>query len=173
MTRIKMVVGVVAVGALIASCSSAQATLVNHPAGSSKAAHTGDTLALLTGAGHHFSIELSQVVDPAHATGNASPKHGRRFVAALFKLTNNSADGISGDANADADVIASDDQTYSPAHISLTECNGTSGSAYHLASGKSGTSCVAFEVPTNATVQKVQFWPAAGGASKYGEWLVP
>jgi len=112
-------------------------------------------------------------VDPAHATGNASPKHGRRFVAALFKLTNNSADGISGDANADADVIASDDQTYSPAHISLTECNGTSGSAYHLASGKSGTSCVAFEVPTNATVQKVQFWPAAGGASKYGEWLVP
>jgi hypothetical protein len=173
MRRIKMVVGVVAVGGLIASCSSAQATLVNHPVGSSSVAHTGDTLALVTGGGHPFSLELTQVVDPAHATGNATPKHGRRFVATLFKFTNNSDAGIAGDSNADADIIGSDGQTYLPAHVSLTECSGTSGAAYHLASGKSGTSCVAYEVPTAVTVKKVQFYPAAGGASKYGEWLVP
>ena len=171
MRNVKTVVGVVAVGALIASCSSAAPTLVNHPAGSTSVAHTGDTLVLVTGAGHQFSIELSQVVDPATATGNTSPKHGRRFVATLFKLTNNSGDGISGDANADADLVGSDGTTYSPAHVTLSACNGTSGSAYHLASGKSGTSCVAFEVPTTVTIKQVQFFPAAGGASKYGEWL--
>jgi len=164
------VVGAGALAAVVAGCSST-ATLVDHPAGSTSPAHVGDTLTLKTQAGRSFDITLTQVSDPAHSTGS-SPSSSKRYVAVLFKVTNTSSQAISGDANADADVVGNNDQTYSPAHVTLSEC-GSSSARFQPAAGASSTSCVAFLIKKSVSVSQVQFSPAAGAASVYGQWQVP
>jgi len=163
--------GSLALVGLAAGCSSST-TVVDHPAGSSSIAHVGDTLDLKTASGRPFQVAVTQVVDPAHGTGSAKAGNDRRFVAALFTVTDTSDQAISGDANADANLVGSDGQTFLPSRDSLSECAGHS-TKYQVAAGKSATSCVAFAIKTTAKITKVQFFPAAGSASVYGEWLVP
>jgi hypothetical protein len=158
---------------LAAGCSGS-ASLVNHPVGASGggAAHVGDTLDLQTQAGRHFHISATKVVDPAQGLNQTTPKQGKRFVATLFTITNTSSQTLSTDGNLDANLVGSNGQIYSPAHTALSECAGHT-TKVQLAGGKSGTSCVAFEVNSGVKVATVQFYPAAGSASDYGEWLVP
>lgn len=165
--------GSLLLAAVAAGCST-PATLVNHPTGASgtTVAHVGDTLDLLTASGHHFSITEKQLVDPAHGTGHTAPSHGRRFLAALFQVTNASTQTVAGDGNADANLVGKNGNIYLPALVSLSEC-GKSTSQYQLGAGKSTTICVAFEVSKTVGIASVQFYPAAGAASRYGEWLVP
>jgi len=159
-----------AVATLAAGCSSS-AKLVNHSSGSSTPATVGDTLALHTAAGHPFSVTLTQVVDPAQGSGSSTPPNGDRYVATVFKITNNSGEGISGNAAADANLVGANGNTYLPAHVTTATCAGN-GSKYHLSSGSSATACVSFQLKTQVGLTKVQFFPAAGSASDYGEWLV-
>jgi len=158
---------------LAAGCSSS-ATLVNHPVGASggAVAHVGDTLDLKTQAGRDFHISLSKLADPAQAVNQGSPANGKRFIAAQFDITNTSGQTISINGDLDANIIGSDGNVYTPTHHALTEC-GSNTVKVQLAGGKSGTGCVAFEVKTTVKVSQVQFYPAAGTASDYGEWLVP
>jgi hypothetical protein len=114
---------------------------------------------------------VTQVVDPAHGSG-ASPSPGRRFVAVLLQFSNTSSHQLTGNANADANLVGSGSKTYVPAHVTLREC-GNALPQYQAAPGKTTTSCVAFEVGKSVNVTKVQFYPAAGAATDYGEWLVP
>ena len=169
MRKLLAVVGGVMLGAGLAACSSSQ-TVVDHPAGSSSLARVGDTLNLKTEAGHPFEITLTQVVDPARAT-SGSAGSGKRFVAVEFRIDNTSGQGISGNANADANVVGSNDQTYNTTHTTLREC-GTNTSKIEPAAGKTVTSCVAFLMRTSVKVAQVQFSPAAGGANEYGQWQV-
>lgn len=153
----------------LAACSSG-AALVNHAQGSSTAAHTGDTLQLHTGSGHAFDITLTQVADPAHGQGSATPHHNHRFVAAIFKITNTSGAGVSGDAAPDANLVGTNGNVILPAKVSTTECSGIS-PKYNLKPGQTATACVSFEVPSILLIPKVQFFPAAGAGKDYGEWL--
>ena len=162
-------VSVLVFAVLIAACSSG-AKLVNHSTGSSAAATIGDALVLHTASGHAFSITLTQVADPAHGQGSATPRHNQRFVAALFRITNNSGDGISGDAASDANLVATNGNAILPAHVATSECKGIS-PKYHLSSGKSATACVSFQIKATLKITQVQFFPAAGSASDYGQWL--
>ncbi len=158
---------------LAAGCSSS-ASVVNHAVGSSGGglAHVGATLDLQTQAGHHFHISLTKVVDPAQSTNQSAPPKNKRFIAALFDLTNTSSQTLSINGDLDANLVGSDGQTYLPDHHALSDC--TSHTArVSLAGGKSGTSCESFQVPVAVSISKVQFYPAAGSASDYGEWLVP
>jgi hypothetical protein len=157
---------------LAAGCSSS-ATVVNTPVGASSGsvAHVGDTLALKSQGGHTFHITLTQVVDPAQATNGKSPPKDKRFVATIFNVTNTSSETLSTDGDLDANLIGSDGNVYLPSHHALSECANHTAKV-QLASGKSGTSCESYQVPTSVSVTKVQFYPAAGSASDYGEWLV-
>ena len=148
--------------------------MVNHPTGSSGGAlaHVGATLDLQSQSGRHFQITLTQVVDPAHSTGHTSAKSNKRFVATMFRVTNTSGQALSGDGTFDANLVGSDGQTYLPDHQSLTDCAGET-TQYHIAAGKSATSCVPYQVRKSVTIAKVQFFPAAGSAKDYGEWVVP
>ena len=160
---------VLAVAAVLAGCSSG-ASLVNTAEGSSSPAHSGDTLTLKTASGHAFGITLTQIVDPAHGQGSTAPKHLHYFVATVFKITNNSGDGISGDAAADANLVESNGNVILPAKVATTACAGTS-PKYHVAAGKSTTTCVSYTVKDGVKITQVQFFPAAGSGPDYGEWL--
>ncbi len=171
MGKILAVAGCLTLGVLAIGCSTSQ-TVVNHPSGSSSVAHTGDTLTLQNPSGRHFDITLTQVVDPAQGVGKTSPKSGKRFVAALFKLSGSQGPGFTVNSNLDADVVGSNGQIYLPSHASLTQCEKDS-IQFQLSSGQSVSTCVAFQLKTAVSVAKVQFYPAAGSANDYGEWLVP
>lgn len=114
---------------------------------------------------------MTQVVDPAHGSGS-SPAAGRRYVAVLLQFSNTASHELSGNANADADLVATGGRTYVPAHVTLKDC-GSALPQYQAAPGKTTTSCVAFEVGKSVNITRVQFYPAAGAATDYGEWLVP
>lgn len=160
-----------AAAGLAAACSSSTSGRVNQPSGSSSLAHVGDTLDLTTAAGRPFQLAVTQVVDPARGSGS-SPSAGRRYVAVLLQFTNTSSHELSGNSNADTNLVGGNGQTYVPAHVTLREC-GNSSVEYQLSQGKTVTDCVAFEIKKSVHVTKVQFFPAAGTAADYGEWLVP
>jgi hypothetical protein len=156
---------------LAAGCSSS-ATLVNHPVGSSGVAHVGAALDLKNQAGRDFHITLSKVADPAQTVNQNAPANGKRFIAVIFDVDNISSQTLSADGDLDANIIGSDGNVYTPTHNALSEC-GSDTVKVQLAAGKSGSSCVSFEIKSTVNVSKVQFYPAAGSASDYGEWLVP
>jgi len=169
--KLRAVVGMAAVAGLAAACSST-ATLVDHPAGSSKAAHVGDTLSLKTQAGKTFDMTLESVTDPAHTTSGAAAPGAKRYIAVMWHITDTSGSGISGNTNADANLVGSNGNAYLPAHVTLMECSGH-GPKFNPTPGKTVTACTAFEVRTAIKITQVQFSPAAGAAADYGQWLVP
>jgi hypothetical protein len=162
--------GSLALVGMAAGCSSS-ATVVNHATGGGLA-HVGTTLVLNTQAGRKFDISVKQVADPAQRTDQKSAPSGKRFVAALFDVTNTGGGTLSTDAGLDANLVGSNGNIYLPTHQTLSEC-GSSTAKVALGAGKSGTTCVGFQVPSSVKITKVQFYPAAGSASDYGEWLVP
>lgn len=174
MGKILTAAGTLALAGLVAGCSTS-VSVINHPtgAGSGSTAHVGDTLQLQTAAsGKHFDVTLTQLVDPAQTTGRSSAQSGKRFIAALFRIDNTSDQTLSGDGNQDANLVGSNGQIYLPDHQTLSQC-GSDTTQYQLSSGHSSTSCVAFQVSTSVHIDKVQYYPGAGSAKAYGEWLVP
>jgi uncharacterized protein DUF4352 len=166
-------VGCVALAGMAAGCSSST-TVVDHPTGSSSGAvaHVGDTLDLQSASGKHFSMTLTQIVDPAHGTNGATAPSGKRFVAIKFKVTNTSNQSISAQGNTDASVVGSNSKTFLPDQQSLRECAGYT-TQFHLAPGNSTNTCIAFVMRKSVKVAVVQFYPAAGTATNYGQWLAP
>ena len=162
-------------GALAIAGAGCATTLtnVNKPSGSSQVAHVGDSLNLVTASGKHMTVTLTRVVDPAHGGAHVTEPHGRRFVAVQLRITNNSQESLEGDAAADSTLVDSGGRDYVPASVSLSECSGNPSAHFRVSSGQSITMCEPFEVHRTATVSKYQFYPTAGGASDFGEWLVP
>jgi len=137
-------------------------------------AHTGSTLTLSTVDGQTYSVALKQVIDPAQGSDQfTTPDPGKRFVATLFTVTNTGTKALSGDANNDASVIGSDNQSYSADFNNVAECTNFNSGSVQLGAGESVTGCVVFQVPTGVTVAKVQWAPSSGLANDFGEWLNP
>ena len=159
---------------LTASCSSSQ-TEINKPTGAAAGtvAHLGDTLDLHTAAGRTFSITLVRVIDPAQGAGHNTPAAGKRYVAIVFHVSDTSSHSLSAVPRADVNVIGATGHMYSPAGVTLSSCTAFNNGQIHLAPGKSATGCVSFQFRTAVRVAKVQFYPAAGTANDFGEWLVP
>jgi hypothetical protein len=164
-------VGSLALVGMAAGCSSST-TVVDHPAGSTSLAHVGDTLDLQSQSGKSFQMTLTQVVDPAHGTNKTSAPSAKRFIAVVFRVTNTSSGSISADGNIDTNLIGSNAKIFLPDHQALTEC-GNDTTQFQLAPGKSTNACVAFVARKSVSITQVQFYPAAGSAKDYGQWLVP
>jgi hypothetical protein len=162
--------GSLALVGLAAGCSSS-ATVVSQAVGGG-VAHVGATLELQTQSGKGFHITLTKVVDPAQSTNNASPPKGKRFIATLFTITNTSGQTVSTDGDLDANLVGSNGNTYLPTHRALSACSSHT-AKLQLAAGKSGVTCESYQVETSVHVTQVQFYPAAGSAKDYGQWLVP
>jgi hypothetical protein len=158
--------------AVVSGCSSSNGTLINHPAGGSGVAHVGDTLDLTTLSGKHFAVTLTQVIDPATAK-KANAGAGHRFVATVFRITNNS--GSSLQQNLGADVLAFDasGNQYVHYHADMRDCSGASAAQLTVGVGQSATACAAFRLKNAVKLTQVQFIPTAGAANDYGQWVVP
>jgi hypothetical protein len=162
--------GSLALVGMAAGCSSSS-TVVDQASGGGLA-HVGTTLTLKTLAGRQFQIAVKQVADPSQRTDGKSAPSGKRYIATLFQVTNSGSQTLSTDAGLDANLVGSNGTTYNPTHQTLSQCGGSTAKV-SLGSGKSATTCVAFQVPSSVKVTQVQFYPAAGSASDYGQWLVP
>jgi hypothetical protein len=155
---------------LAAGCSSSD-TVVSQAVGGG-VAHVGATLDLKTQSGRSFHITLNKVVDPAQATNNTSPPKGKRYIATLFTITNTSGQTIATNGDLDANLVGSNGNTYLPAHKALSACANATAKV-QLAVGKTGVTCQSYQVDKSVSITQVQFYPAAGAAKDYGQWLVP
>jgi Domain of unknown function (DUF4352) len=134
-------------------------------------AHVGATLSLDSGA---EQVTLTQVIDPAQPSNQyITPNAGDRFVATVFTIKNVSSKSGTGDANNNASVIGSNNQTYTADFDTVSECTNFDNGEFQLGPGESATGCVVFQLPTSVTVTKVHWTPDSGFASDFGEWLVP
>jgi hypothetical protein len=155
--------------------SSALATLnadlASKPKSPSSSASPGSVLSFKDENGNPYRVQAVQVIDPAQGADQyTTPNAGDRFVAVVFKITDTGSNQISDDANNNASVIASNDQTYTADFDSVSECTNFKSGEYQLAKGQAVTGCVVFQVPTDLKVTTVEWSPGFG--ENFGEWKV-
>lgn len=133
----------------------------------------GSALAFQDSNGDSYSVRLVQVIDPAQGADQfMTPDPGDRFVAAVFKITDTGNAATSDDANNNASVVGSNDQSYSSGVDTVSECTNFNSGLYQLDPGSSLTGCVVFQIPTGVNVSKVEWSPSGGFGSSFGEWSV-
>lgn len=142
--------------------------------GQSATAHVGATLSFADDNGNPYTVQLTQVIDPAQGADEFDqPNAGYRFVAAVFDITDTGAKSISDDANNNSTVVGSDDQDYTADFDSVSECTNFNDGEYQIDPGQSSTGCVVFQLPTSVTVAQVQWSPNGGFGGSFGSWDVP
>lgn len=114
--------------------------------------------------GDGLSVTVTQIVDPATAgSGSGLPDAGYRFVAVELNLANQSTtNSVEGNANFSTTATGSDDQTYTADYGTASECANFTYGDFELPPSDSATGCVVFEIPTNVTIQAIQFSLASG-----------
>jgi hypothetical protein len=149
--------------------SASKATTTKPPV-----AHVGSALSFRDSDGNPYSVRLVLVIDPAQGIDQSTTASaGDRFVAAVFKVTNTGGRQISNDADGIAAVVGSNAQSYTAGLDAAAECASFASSTSQLAPGQSFTGCVVFQLPTTVNVSKVDWSPATGATSAFGEWSVP
>ena len=135
-------------------------------------AFVGSTLSFQDDSGVPYTVTLTQVIDPAQGADEfTTPNPGDRFIGAMFTITDTGNGATSDDANGDATVVGTDDQTYQADFDSLAECTNFNDGEYQLNPGESATGCVTFQLPIGVSVSKVEWSPDIFD-STFGEWSV-
>ena len=118
-----------------------------------------------------MAVTLTQVIDPASGAPYATPGNGDRFVGAMFKIA-----GIrgtfSGDANIDAVLIGSNQQTYLPSPYPLAGCTNFDSGTFTVNPQQTLVGCVAFQVPTGVSVASIKWNPNSISNSSTSTWTV-
>ena len=137
-------------------------------------AHVGGTQSVSDSSGAKANVTLTQVIDPA-TPGNQylTPDSGKRFVATVLTITNTGGSALQGDADGDATLIGSDNQSYTPDFSSVSECTNFSNGSYQLNVGESATGCVTFQLPIGVAPAKFQYSAAGGFGGSFAEWQIP
>jgi hypothetical protein len=123
--------------------------------------------------GSEVSVTLTQVIDPAQGTDQfTTAQSGDRFVGAVFDIK-----GINGtfsdDANNDATLIGSNEQTYTADFNGIAGYTNFNDGEYSVSAGENSVGAVTFQLPLAVTVSKVE-WSANGGlGGAPAEWLIP
>jgi hypothetical protein len=114
--------------------------------------------------GDGLAVTVAQIVDPATAgSGSGLPDAGYKFVAVELNLANQSTtNSVEGNANFSTTATGSDGQTYTADYGTASECTNFTYGDFELPPSDSATGCVVFEVPTNVTLQTIQFSLASG-----------
>jgi Domain of unknown function (DUF4352) len=115
------------------------------------------------------NVTLVKIADPAQGADQyTTPDSGKRFVGAEFQIVaQNSA--VSDNANNDATLVGSDNQTYDADMNSIAEGTNFNMGDVNLAAGQSSTGWVTFQVPTGVSVASVLFGDSSGTV---GTWDV-
>ena len=104
----------------------------------------------------------ANVVDPAEGA-LAAPESGKRFVAVSLTLSDVGGEPVSGNANVDFAVLATDHQTHLPVFEEVAGCTNFAFGDFILAAGETAAGCVMFELPYGVDVTQVRFGPAEYG----------
>lgn len=120
-----------------------------------------------------YSVAAIGDYDPAQPTDMMNtPNAGDRLVAIKFRVTDASAKyRASDDADMDATIVGSNDETYQASLDTVTECTDFDAGAFNLNPGESTTGCVVFEIPQALGVSEVK-WEAGFGEGGTGTWGV-
>lgn len=160
----------------VQTTSSAQATTVapstTLASTTTRAPTLGSTFKLTDQTAGAYTVELTQVLDPATPADQFNtPPTGKRIVAAEFTIANKGSATLSDDANANAALIGANGQTYQPSFDSVSECTNFSSGTFTITPGQTENGCVTFEVPTGIAVKAVQFIANGGfSSSSIGQW---
>jgi hypothetical protein len=167
--------GIAACGSQPVVKTAAAPKTVSSAAPTSKPAQNagvGATLTATSENGAMYSVTLVQVVDPAQSADQfLQPNAGNRFVAVVFRLT-----GVKGslqdDADNDAAIIGSDQQTYTPSLADTTAGTDFDNGSFTLTAGQSLTGAVSFEMPQSVKVAVVEWNPDSGFSTQQLRWTV-
>ena len=95
-----------------------------------------------------MTVALTAVTDPAQGLDDFDqPDAGDRLVSAQFKIVGD-VGTFSDDANSDATIIGSDNQTYQPTYDTVKGCTNFDSGSYKVLRGQTSVGCVVFEEPT-------------------------
>jgi len=128
------------------------------------------TLSFTDESGNPYNVAVFPLIDPAKGAQDATPNAGDRFVAVLFKITDTGKNQISDDANINASIIGSNDETYTNDFDDVTECTNFNGGDYALDPKQSALGCVVFQLPNAVNVKRVEWAPNGGFGGRFGEW---
>ena len=134
-------------------------------------AKVGDTINI--GGSSGLAVALVKIFDPAQGADQyTTADAGKRFVAVELKITNNGTSSYNDDANNNATLIGSDNQSYTSDLNNVSECTNFSNGQYTLAAGESSTGCVTYQLPNGVNTTKIQFQTNSGMSGNTGEWTV-
>ncbi len=118
-----------------------------------------------------LTVTLTAVEDPAKGADQyTEPDAGSRFVAAKFTLTGKTGT-FTDDANTDATLIGSDNQTYSPDYSDVAGCTNFDAGSYTVTPGETSVGCVVFQVPDAVKVAEIH-WNAIFSSGAPAVWTV-
>ena len=154
-----------------AAQTKAEATLNADLVPPKKAPHPGsNALSFKDENGNPYTVAQTTYWDPAQPVQYEGPDPGTRLIAVEFRITDTGSHQISDDANNNATVIGSNDQTYTSAVNSVTECTNFNDGEYQLNPGQSVTGCVVFELPDGVKLSKIEWSPNGGFGGGFGTW---
>jgi hypothetical protein len=145
------------------------ALIVLMSAGTALAASASNTLLFEDDNGVPYSVTALAILLAEPSDEFNAPSPGDYLVAVEFRVKDISASyDVSDDADVDATVVGSDNQTYTASFDTVTECTNFDHGDFQLGPGESSTGCVVFELSDAIRVTEVK-WVTATGV---GRWPV-
>jgi len=141
------------------------------PSQSALTGPVGTMYTVISSDGTSYDVTLQKVVDPVTGTNEFyTPDSGKRFVAAVFRIT-----GRGGTAKDDANMLAavngSDEQVYQSVVDEVAGYTNFNAGDFNVSPAVSQTGAVVFAVPSGVSVASVQ-WSAGFGSDRSATWTV-
>ncbi len=123
--------------------------------------------------GNVMTITLTAIEDPAKGAYQYTvPDPGKRFVASKFTIVGKTGT-FSDDANSDASLIGSDNQTYSPDFSNVAGRTNFNNGTYTVTPGQTSVGCVAFQGAERRQTRRVSSGTPFSAAARPRTWTVP
>jgi hypothetical protein len=146
--------------AALAGCSSSQAQPgKTQPAfTSSGSGPVGVSFPVSDSSGTKLDVTVQKVIDPASGASKYSkPASGRHFTGVQLRVKNTGTTTYQNNVNNETTVVLSNGKTQDANFNPIAGCGNFDNGQIKLASGKSGTGCVTFQVPNGAKVTAVRY----------------
>lgn len=135
-----------------------------------KAAKVGDTISLTGFEGVRLDATVVKLVDPATSDNQFStPKPGSRFVAVQWRIANTGNVAVDGGPTSGSSLVDAEGQQFDPTYTTVT-AGPDFPSGAKIPPGESRLGFVVYEVPTAATIVKIQYGANSGYAKQTGQW---
>ena len=146
--------------AALAGCSSSQAQPgKTQPAFTSLSpGPVGATFPVSDSSGTKLDVTVQKVIDPASSASKYSkPASGRHFAGVQLRVKNAGMATYQNNVNNETAVVLSNGKTQHADYNPIAGCGNFDNGQIKLASGKSGTGCVTFQVPNGDKVSAVRY----------------